>query len=337
MARTVLRRSTMRAVTFAIVIGCVAATSHARAQGRTVAAEALFDEGRKWMAEKKPELACPKFAESQRLDPSPSTLLNLGSCYEKLGKTATAWATYKAAASLASAQGRSALVPVATRHASALEPMLARIEVRVGEPASGLVVKTDDVELGPSGATIPVDPGTHRVEASAPNKRPWSSSVDVRTAGETVTVTVPPLEDAPPPPTLTAAEVPPAPPRASVTAEPATEPSRGSPQRTIGIVTTGVGIAGLVAGTVFLVRAKVKYDESREHCPFDKNQCYPEGVGLRDDARTSGNIATFAYVASAAAIATGVVLWITAPSSESRRGSIGVSPTASGLLVQGSF
>ena len=53
-----------------------------------VAAEALFDEGRNLVAAGKIAEACPKFADSQRLDPSPSTLLNLASCWEKLGRTA---------------------------------------------------------------------------------------------------------------------------------------------------------------------------------------------------------------------------------------------------------
>src|SRR5690348_1000013 len=82
------------------------ATAHAQAASQKATAEALFEEGRKLMAEGKVAEACPKFADSEQLDASSSTLLNLASCYEKLGRTASAWATYREAASLANANGR---------------------------------------------------------------------------------------------------------------------------------------------------------------------------------------------------------------------------------------
>src|SRR6478735_9605838 len=47
-------------------------------------AEALFDEGRRLLAAARFAEACPKFAESQRLDSALGTLLNLGDCYEKM-------------------------------------------------------------------------------------------------------------------------------------------------------------------------------------------------------------------------------------------------------------
>ena len=53
-------------------------------------AEKLFQEGRRLMANGSIEEACAKFTESQRLDPSSGTLINLAACHAELGMTASA-------------------------------------------------------------------------------------------------------------------------------------------------------------------------------------------------------------------------------------------------------
>ena len=54
-------------------------------------APALAREAKQLMAAGKYAQACPKFAESQRLSPSASTLIDLASCHDKQGKPATAY------------------------------------------------------------------------------------------------------------------------------------------------------------------------------------------------------------------------------------------------------
>jgi len=303
------------------------------------------------MAEGKYADACPRFADSQRLDPSPGTLLNLASCYEKLGRTATAWATYREAASAANAAGRADYVASAQRHADALAPHLAKLTTTVAQPVDGLQVRRDGVDVAKAewGVPIPVDAGSHNIEASAPGFKPWSSSVDVAQDGAQVSVAVPALEAAPvtaptPAPGSAGGSAPasaPTPPP-----PPAAEGSPGSGQRIAAVVVGGVGVVGLGLSGLFAVLAKNKYNDSLQNCPGNPNVCTQAGVNTRNDALTDGNIASVAFGVGAAAVVGGVVLWLTAPSastppSHRATGQVRVTPLVGagtgGALLQGSW
>jgi serine/threonine-protein kinase len=82
-------------------------TATAHAQNDKAAAEALFDQGVRLMKQNSFNDACPKLEESERIDPAVGTLLYLGECYERVGKTASAWATFREAASLANNMNQS--------------------------------------------------------------------------------------------------------------------------------------------------------------------------------------------------------------------------------------
>src|ERR1700733_2132726 len=114
-----------------IVVACsLFACSHrAAAQDTETTATALFDEGRKLMAQHRYADACPKLAESQRIAPSGGTLLNLAECYERTGQTASAWSTWKAAAARANAAGKAGAEKSALARAAALEPSMARLAI----------------------------------------------------------------------------------------------------------------------------------------------------------------------------------------------------------------
>ena len=174
-------------------------SSGSAAANNRAAAEQLFVRGRELMAAGKYREACAKLEESQRLDPAPGTLLNLASCYDKGGQTASAWAAYKQAASAAEVAGRRAWAVQARTRAQQLEPKLARLTV-VGPPpprVPGLSVLRDGVPLGQQewGEPIPLDPGEHVVEATAPGHVAWRQTVSLSNSDETVTI--PPLAKEP--------------------------------------------------------------------------------------------------------------------------------------------
>src|SRR5438093_12207200 len=55
---------------------------------------ALVQEAKALTAAKRYADACPKLAESQRLDPKTGTLLSLALCYQSEGKPGSAWTAF---------------------------------------------------------------------------------------------------------------------------------------------------------------------------------------------------------------------------------------------------
>ncbi|MBI5536762.1 MAG: hypothetical protein HY898_28840 [Deltaproteobacteria bacterium] len=195
-----MRRWILRTAALALLIVASPAAFAQTTQADKAAARALFDEGRKLASSGKHADACPKFEESQRLDPGVGTMFNLADCYEAMGKTASAWSMFLEAAARLKSEGAPAEKEQAARQrAAALEPRLSRLKIVVpdGAVVPGLLVSRDGSETkkGSWGTAIPVDPGQHVIEASAPGKKPWRQAIDVAKDGANASVTIPVLEE----------------------------------------------------------------------------------------------------------------------------------------------
>ncbi len=313
------------------------------------AATALFDEGRKLMGERRWSEACPKLAESQRLAPSGGTLLNLADCYEHTGQTASAWAAWKDVAARANAAGKADVEKRALARAAALDASLARLTIAVdpGSDVAGLEVKRDGVAVGHAefGAAIPVDPGPHVVEASAPNKKPLSLRVDV--APKQTDARVPlALEDAPAPaPAPVPAGVSGAPAPGETGAAPAAGPpatAGGSGMRTAGIIVGLAGLAGVGVGTAFGLVAMSKNNDALQpqNCRT-QSLCTPAGLSLTSDAKNAATVSDIGFVAGGLLVATGAVLVLVAPSSSAPSTGLRVTPlvaaSGGGIAVDGGW
>jgi hypothetical protein len=172
----------------------------AQTETRAAVAEALYRQARDLMAAGKFDEACPKFAESQRLDPATGTLLNLAACHERQGKLATAWLEYSDAQMAARRDAREDRVEYARARAHELEPRLSRLTLSLapGADEPALEIELDGASVGRAvvGAPTPVDPGRHTVRVSAPGKKPWSGSIEIGPA-EQQSLVIPVLEAAP--------------------------------------------------------------------------------------------------------------------------------------------
>jgi hypothetical protein len=291
------------------------------------AAQALFEQARQLMADGKFGEACPKLAESERLDPGAGTLLNLGHCYEKNGQTASAWVTFKDAAAAAEIKHRADWSARARERAQALEATLSRLTIDVPPEArtSGLQVRRDGVEVGAAvwGTPIPTDPGSHAIEASAPTKKPWRTTLTVGASADQAHVSIPALQDeiepsaASRPGTAPVVAPPPVAPVTTATSTPPPDlppPSSGSGQKVAGLVVGGVGIVGLGLGAVFGLVATGKESDSQKLCPTTATTCgSSSGIQENDDAKTQATLSTVAFVAGGALVVAGAVLYLTAP------------------------
>jgi hypothetical protein len=340
-------------LTALLAVAVIVSPAVARAQSAQdkAAADAAFEEGKRLMSARAFAEACPKFVESLERAPGLGTMLGLADCYEKNGQTASAWAEFREAASVAARKGdrREAL---ARENAIRLEPRLSKIRVRVPREADaeGLSVRRDGVVIGRAlwDEAVPVDPGTHSISASAPGSKEWETAVVAPSTPGTQTVTIPRLEPAPatPPapstqpnaPAAGPASAPATPPTASpaVAPAPSAPPSaggRGNTQRIAAGVAVGAGVVSAVVGSVFGVVAKSKLDQSNAngHCdPSDA--CDGTGLSLRSNAGSAATGSTVAFVVAGVAIAGGAVLWFTAP-----RVHVGVAPGPRGLALVGEW
>jgi Tfp pilus assembly protein PilF len=137
MARRIASRTASRFSSFALATGlCVAARSAAaETTDAAASAQQLFDEARALMKEGNYAEACPKFAESQSLDPGGGTLLNLGICHYRENRTATAWAELRQALIQARRDGRTDRERTAQKYLDELYEARSDVFERVADPA----------------------------------------------------------------------------------------------------------------------------------------------------------------------------------------------------------
>lgn len=164
----------MRAQTSAVILGFALAVGAARANAQSrdaAAADALFREARALMKSGDHKAACPKLVESNKLDAAAGTAINLGDCWERVGKLADALQAYRDALELMK-PGDTRAAPVKAQIA-VVEKRVPTLSVRLAPGApEGARVKRDRLDLGEGslGVALPVNPGPHWIVVVAPGR-----------------------------------------------------------------------------------------------------------------------------------------------------------------------
>jgi serine/threonine-protein kinase len=331
----------MRTLILAIVL---LSSFPALAQPSKVVAEQLFNQGRELAKANKWAEACPKFEASLRQDPTLGTKLNLATCYERIGKLASAWAMYRDAAEAAAKAGDTRRRDHAKQSADALLPRLPKLALQA--PASapeGLVVQRAGAIVDPAelGLEVYVDPGECEVVATAPGHLAFSTKLFLK-EGETKTLPLPTLEReqaAPPPPapdmvkdatTTTATS------RLELREGPRTRKALSAGVATVGLLAVGAGLG-------FGASASRLFDDAKALCGEDLS-CSPETYDrdkrMVDRARTYATTSTLLVSAGGVAIAASAFLYFTSPR-EQRPASARLVPIATGdsagLAIAGGF
>jgi hypothetical protein len=303
---------TVRTLLVALVMVLAAGARVARADDRA-AAEAQFVKAKRLMKEGKTAEACTAFETSQQLDPQLGTRYNLAICYQELGKTASAWLTFREVAQLdtnAKRKKDSAL------RADQLEPRLTKLLITTGTRVTGLRVTRDDVDVtNLMGIEDPIDPGRYHIAASAPGRASWATDVEVSPGeGAVITVEIPALEAS------GSAVTDPDPRPVEVPARAEVRAGGHRTERRAGRFYGGIGagVGGVVAvgvGIAFGAKASSRWSEVQDLCG-DEAACATQAdldraTSLTADARSAGNLSTVLIGVGAAAIAAGVVLVVT--------------------------
>lgn len=294
------------------------------------AAEALFRDGRALLEAGKLAEACPKLAESHRLEPKPGTILNLAVCHEQRGKTATAWASYMEAAALAARLKQPERERAARNQAAALEARLAKLTITLEEAPAGISLMLDNRALSAAvaGTPIPVDPGDHEIVASAPGRRSFRAVIVIAPGPSSASLPIPRLAEEsaaePPPPSPTKATPPeigikPSDPIQPKPLKPAPEreaPAGMSGRKIAGYAAGGVGVAGVVVGSIFGALTFVQKGEGGDAC--DGRYCSKEGIDAHAAAKTSSVVSTVGFSVGLAGIGAGLALILTADPANAR-------------------
>jgi hypothetical protein len=196
-------------------------------------------------------------------------------------------------------------------------------DVRVTMDGQVLTEKLD-------GSAIAINPGQHRLVFESPGRSPQEKALVVREGEKDRHERIVLVATAPGP-------TEPVPEAARVAPVETTTTHDGGTQRVAGLVVGGMGVAGIVLGTVFGFVSKSTYDGALKECTGGvPNECQQPGVDKGKSAHSQAAVSTVAFIAGGALLGGGALLYFTAP-----KAGVTVSPSvglaSAGLDLRGTW
>ncbi len=281
-------------------------------------ADRLFREGRQAAEEGKYGEACHDFEESFRLDPAVGTLLNLGDCEENQGDLQRAFDYYRTAISrMAPNDDR---LTHARERLERIRGHAARLEVHLLSTApEGAVVTLDGATLDPKKGPIYLAKGAHQILVTAVGYRGARYHVGFA-EGETKRLDVDAgdaLEEVLP-------------------NQPHPAARHASPVlRVAGVVSIGVGVASLWAGSLTGVLAVDRKDTQSHNCSAS-NVCNAIGYDAAQSGAAWAAASTATFIAGALLIGAGATLFVVG-SIKHPAPRVAVSFSPAGVVARGRF
>jgi hypothetical protein len=167
-----------------------AGSAHAQPRTQSALAERAFEDARALVDQNRWEEACARFEDSLRYEVALGTQLNLARCYKHIGKLASALQLFTEARDAAARAGDVVRRDYAQSKMDELAPRVPTLTV-IGPPTrlDGLAVTQDGALIDADGGILRVNPGAHRIVASAPGREPFTQEVSLVEGGaETVEI-----------------------------------------------------------------------------------------------------------------------------------------------------
>ena len=247
-----------------------------------------------------------KFDDVAKVRMTPEVRFHIALCEEHTGLLIEALRDFETAESDAKEEGKAAVMKEAPEHANAIKPRIPKLRVKAPSDIDGMTLTLDGNAIDPKNEDeTPVDPGEHKVEASADGRQPFSADVTLAEGeSKTIVVKLPKTEEEKP------AE------------EPKTEEPKETPQPTemhrkpsvFTWVAFGVGGVGVIGATIFALKRSSTKSSLDGQC--NDLHCPASSQGDIDSGKTDTTLTNVFGAIGIVGIGAGVYLLLTAPKEE---------------------